>query len=273
VQINVKKGVRMNLYKLCGLQIETGSEPEKNKEKILDLFKEAAKTQPDFIVFPEMFEIVAKPQDAVNHTHSVPSEFTDTFSGLAKAYSVNIVCGSFFEHADGGVYNTTVVFNRKGELCGKYRKMHLFDAFGYGESTGLEKGQKPVVLELDGLKFGLAICYDVRFPEIFRYYALQGAKVVFLPSAFFQPNHDHWFLNLRSRALDNTIFVMSCNQTGNRFVGRSMVANPWGITIASMGVEEGFYTAEIDVDYIEEVRKKRPFLENRRFDVLSMREQ
>ena len=114
---------------------------------------------------------------------------------------------------------------------------------------------------------GLSICYDIRFPELFRYYALQGAQIVFLPSAFFQPNHDHWQLTIRSRALDNGIFVMGCNQTGKRFVGRSMVADPWGVVIGSLGMEVGILTVDIDCDRVDSTREKLPFLVNRRFDV------
>lgn len=257
----------MSRYRICGIQIETGESPRQNIEKLTAIFREAVKVKPDFVIFPEMFEIVTKPEDVLSYTHSIPSEITDTIAGLAKENSVNIIGGSFFEKEGNSVYNTSLVYNRRGELCGKYRKIHLFDAFGYGESRVLSKGKEPLLCELDGLKFGVAICYDIRFPEIFRYYAVHGAQVVFLPAAFFQPNHDHWELNIRSRALDNTIFMMSCNQTGRSFVGRSMAANPWGISIASMGVEEGYYCVEIDISIIEGIRSRLSFLKNRRFDV------
>lgn len=261
----------MSKFKLCGIQIETGDNCEKNIKKIISLLKEAVVLRPDFVLFPEMFEIVPKPEKAIHYSHTIPSDITETIASLAREHSVNIIGGSIFEKDGDRVYNTALVFNRRGELCGKYSKMHLFDAFNYGESSFISKGEKPFLGELDGLKFGVAICYDIRFPEIFRYYSLHGAQIVFLPAAFFQPNHDHWELNIRSRALDNSIFVMGCNQTGKRFVGRSMIANPWGITVASMGIEEGFYTVQIDLDIIDKTRAKLPFLENRRFGV-SLRE-
>jgi len=145
--------------------------------------------------------------------------------------------------------------------------MHLFDAFGFGESLAITPGEKPFIAELDGLRFGVAICYDVRFPEIFRYYAVEGAEIVFLPAAFFQPNHDHWNLNICSRALDNTIFIATANQTGRYWVGRSMVANPWGVPITSAGLEEGYYTVDVDVDQIKTVREKLPTMSGTKFDV------
>ncbi len=258
----------MKRFRLCGIQIETGESREENRRKLYSILGQAVSSRPDFILFPEMFEIVVPPQDAAEFSHTIPSGFTDELGDLAKKHSVNIIAGTFFERDGDSVYNTAMVYDRSGRVCGTYRKMHLFDAFGYGESKGITAGQSPLLLELEGLRFGVAICYDVRFPEIFRYYAAGGAQVVFVPSAFFQPNHDHWQLNIRSRALDNTIFVMASNQTGRRFVGRSMVANPWGITVSSMGIEEGFFSAEIDVDLIAQTRKTLPFLQNRRFDVV-----
>ncbi len=257
----------MKTYRLCGIQIETGTSSRANVEKVLRLTREAASFDPDFVVYPEMFETVVKPEEAFRHAHTVPSDFTEEIGKCARDCGTNIIAGSIFESDGNSVYNTAVLFDRNGRIAGKYRKMHLFDAFGYGESKGITKGVEPLVCELDGLRFGVAICYDIRFPEIFRYYALQGVRVVFVPAAFFQPNHDHWVLNVRSRALDNTFFVMTCNQTGSRFVGRSMVANPWGIPVASMGIEEGSFRTDVDFSLIERTREKLPFLENRRFDV------
>jgi len=258
----------MMKYTICGIQMETGKEPEKNVEKLLDLCTKAIVQKPDFIVIPEMFEIVPKLNLADQYAHPVPSAITQTISGFAKEHSVNIIGGTLFEKDEENVYNTCCVFDRSGSLIGRYRKMHLFDAFGYGESEWIARGESPLLCELEGLKFGIAICYDIRFPELFRYYATNGASIVFVPSAFFQPNHDHWTLSIRSRALENTIFVMGCNQTGKHFVGRSMLADPWGIQAVSLGVEEGVLVCHVQLDLIEKTRKKLPVLNNRRFDVL-----
>ena len=258
----------MQGYRISGIQFESGKNPEKNVEKAISLCKEASQHNPDFVVLPEMFEIAAKPDEAAEHAHAIPSPLTEMLSGFAKEHEVNLIAGSFFEKKGDEIYNTCLVFDRKGEIRGKYRKMHLFDAFGYAESSGIAFGQEPLITEIEGLRFGVAICYDIRFPEIFRYYAVRGAKVVFLPACFFQPNHDHWGLNIRSRALDNSIFVAASNQTGRWWVGRSMVANPWGVSVCSMGIEEGYYTYDIDLSVIDETRKKLPFLEGRRFDVV-----
>ena len=261
----------MNRYRLCAVQLETGRSPETNRQNAFDLCRQAATMKPDFIVLPEMFEIVVPPKKAAQHAAVIPSALTGCIGRLARELSINIIGGTLFEQAEGSVYNTAVVFDREGRLRGMYRKMHLFDAFGYSESEGISRGEEPLIIELEGLCFGMAVCYDIRFPELFRYYAIQGAQTVFLPSAFFQPNHDHWQLSIRARALDNGIFVMGCNQTGKRFVGRSMVADPWGVVIGSLGVEEGVLTVDIDCDCVDSTRRKLPLLMNRRFDI-GMRE-
>jgi len=242
-------------YRVCGIQFESGKDTRKNIDKVGTLLRRAAEEKPDFIILPEMFEIAAKPDEAVKHAHLIPSRLTEMLAGFAKEHEVNLIGGSFFE--------------KDGEKV--YRKMHLFDAFGYAESSGVAFGQEPLLCELDGLLFGVGICYDVRFPELFRHYAVQGAKAVFLPACFFQPNHDHWLLNIRSRALDNSIFVATANQTGRWWVGRSMVANPWGVEVSGLGMEEGFYTCDMDLAVIDETRGKLPLLENRRFDVIKDR--
>jgi predicted amidohydrolase len=254
-------------YRVCAVQVETGSEPQKNLERVFSLIERASTACPDFIVVPEMFEIVPGPAAAGRFARSIPDGLTDRLAGAARSCSSNLVAGSVIERDGENLYNTSMVFDRTGALRGVYRKIHLFDAFSYGESRTLSGGKEPFLFTLDGLAFGVAICYDVRFPELFRHYALSGAKVVFVPSAFFQPNHDHWELAVRARALDNGIYVVGCCQTGRRFVGRSMAADPWGIAVASMGTGEGFFCVEVDPSVVEETRKKLPLLENRRFDV------
>ena len=258
----------MRKYRICGIQLETKKSVKGNIEKLRFLLDNAVKESPDFILIPEMFEIVAKPQEVRNYVHSIPCELTDILSGYAKKYNTNIIGGSFFEKDSENIYNTSVIFDRNGKIIGKYRKMHLFDAFGFGESKAITPGKAPFITELDGVKFGVAICYDIRFPEIFRYYAVKGAQIVFVPAAFFQPNHDHWNLNVCSRALDNTIFIATANQTGRYWVGRSMVVNPWGIPIASAGIGEGHYIVDIDFSLIETVREKLPTMSGRKFDVI-----
>jgi predicted amidohydrolase len=252
---------------VCAVQLETGSDPEKNLERVFSLIGRASTERPDFILVPEMFEIVPGPSDGGRFARTIPDGLTDRLAETARSCSCNLIAGSIIERDGENLYNTSMVFDRTGAFRGVYRKIHLFDAFSYGESSTLTGGKEPLLFTLDGLCFGIAICYDVRFPELFRHYALGGAKVVFVPSAFFQPNHDHWELAVRARALDNGIYVVGCCQTGRRFVGRSMAADPWGIAVASLGIEEGLLCCELDPSLVEETRNKLPLLDNRRFDV------
>jgi predicted amidohydrolase len=262
-------GVRImsKTYRVCAVQLETGTEPERNLERVFSLIGRASSERNDFIVVPEMFEIVPGPSDAGRVARRIPDGLTDRLAETARSCSSNLIAGSIIEKDGENLYNTCMVFDRTGALRGVYRKLHLFDAFSYGESKTLTGGKEPLFCTIDGLCFGVAICYDVRFPELFRHYALGGALVVFVPSAFFQPNHDHWELAVRARALDNGIYVVGCCQTGRRFVGRSMAADPWGIAVASLGVEEGLLRLEIDPSSVQETRNKLPLLENRRYDV------
>ena len=195
-------------YRVCLIQVETGSEPEKNLERLFTLIERASEARPDFLVVPEMFEIVPRADDADRYARRIPDELTERLAAAARRCSSNLIAGSIIERDGDRLYNTCPVFDRKGNLAGVYRKIHLFDAFSYGESKTLTSGGSPSLFTLDGLPFGVAVCYDVRFPELFRRYALDGAKVVFVPSAFFQPNHDHWELAVRARALDNGLYVI-----------------------------------------------------------------
>jgi predicted amidohydrolase len=263
----LQSGVQSMKYTVCAVQMETGRDPGRNLEKLIAMSREACSNRPDFLVLPEMFEIVTRPERAREFAHPIPSEITAAVASLAREHAVNIIGGSHFESVSGDVYNTCCVFDRRGTLVGTYRKMHLFDAFGYAESAWIGRGEDPLLCELDGLTFGVALCYDVRFPELFRHYAVNGASIVFVPAAFFQPNHDHWRLALRARAIDNGFFVLGCDQTGAHFVGRSMLADPWGIVSASLGIEEDILFCQVDPASVDRTREKLPLLENRRFDV------
>ena len=137
----------MQGYRISGIQFESGKNPEKNVEKAISLCKEASRHKPEFVVLPEMFEIAAKPDEAAEHAHEIPSPLTEMLSGFAKDHEVNLIAGSFFEKDGDRIFNTCLVFDRKGEIRGKYRKMHLFDAFGYAESSGIAFGQEPLITE------------------------------------------------------------------------------------------------------------------------------
>ncbi|EAO7496456.1 carbon-nitrogen hydrolase family protein, partial [Salmonella enterica] len=192
--------------------------------------------------------------------------------GLAQAareQGIYVVCG-VYESIEGDqdrAYNTTVFFNRSGELIKAYRKTHLYDAFSYMESDYIAAGNTPYeIIETEFGKIGLIVCYEVRFPEIARQFALQGADLLFVPAGWVAGpmKEDHWETLVRTRAIENTMFVCAADQVGNIFAGRSMIVDPMGVIVASAGEEETLLVAELDLDRIQRVRGKLPSVANRR---------
>jgi predicted amidohydrolase len=172
------------------------------------------------------------------------------------------------------VYNTAVVVDRDGELCGVYRKIHLFDVDlpeqRLVESKGVAPGDDVVAVETAAGCLGMSVCYDVRFPELYRRLAEAGAQVILVPSAFTVPTgSDHWEVLLRARAIENQAFVLAPAQHGvhnarRRSYGRSLIVDPWGLVLAVASDGEGIALAELDFERLEDVRRKLPALRHRR---------
>jgi predicted amidohydrolase len=172
------------------------------------------------------------------------------------------------------VYNTTVVFSPTGEIAAKYRKIHLFDVVledvaSFQESASVKPGEEIVTFDVDGFTVGLAICYDLRFPELFRILALRGAEVIVLPAAFtLMTGKDHWELLARARAVENGLYMVAANQegfdgTGKWAYGRSTIIDPWGVPVATASDADMVITATIDRTLVQKVRRQIPSLENR----------
>jgi predicted amidohydrolase len=190
---------------------------------------------------------------------------------------VDLVAGSIAERRAGQelLANTSVHVDPNGEIKAVYRKVHMFDVEidgrSYNESEVEQAGEEIVLSETnDGVELGLAVCYDLRFPELFRILAVRGARVIVLPSAFTLPTtRDHWETLLKARAIENQTFVIAANQVGphpggQRSGGRSMIVDPWGVVLAQAPDREGYAVAELDLEYQCEVRAKLPSLANRR---------
>ena len=183
--------------------------------------------------------------------------------------------GSVTERRDGRekLSNTCPVYDPHGELVGLYRKIHMFDVeVGgqvYRESEAEEPGEEPVVCEAEGWKLGLTVCYDLRFPELFRIEALEGAELITVPAAFtLFTGKDHWELLLRARAVENQLYVAASNQwgetaPGKSSYGRSLIVDPWGIVLAAAPDEDCVISAELDRARLERVRASLPSLANR----------
>jgi predicted amidohydrolase len=253
--------------KILGIQInsEIGNKTA-NYQKIAGFLNEYEWFKPDLVILPEMFSIGIDHKIFHQNAEAIPDTTTMFLSGFAEKYNTYIVGGSFVEKTHTGEYkNTSLVFDRKGGIIGKYQKIHMFSHCGSAEGQYLSGGDKTVVVDTDFGKIGLSICYDLRFPELYRSLMRKGAEIICCPAAWPYPRFEHWQTLNKARALENLCFLISVNQCGkvtqNRTnLGHSMVVNPWGEVIASVGSEEGVLMTEIDLDEVQKVREENPFL-------------
>lgn len=239
----------------------------------------AVKDGADVVVLPEMFNCCGHIKIMVENAEEIPGDTINSLSGKARTHGIYIVCGSIFEKVEKDkVHNTSVIVGKSGEILAKYAKIHLFDVdiqgkIRYKESENVVAGQKIVTVNMGGVEAGLSICYDLRFCELFRSLALNGAKIIFIPSAFTSTTGEyHWEPLIKARAIENQVFVVAANQIGTSpnnitCYGKSMIVDPWGRVLAKAKDEENVITAEIDLSLLEEVRAEIPLFEHRRTDL------
>ncbi|WP_085506026.1 carbon-nitrogen family hydrolase [Thalassobacillus devorans] len=243
-------------------------DPEANRIKVKELIqKEVEENNPDTIILPEMWT-TAYTLPELDEYADVDGEPTIPFiKGLARQHEVNIVAGSIANKKEGGIYNSAYVIDSNGEEVYNYDKVHLVPMLK--EEKFLAGGQKPAeVFELDGLKMGLIICYDLRFPELIRSLALEGAQVLIIVAEWPLARRDHWRTLQMARAIENQMYVCSSNRIGSYdgvdFAGTSMVINPWGDVLAEGSVEEvESLSLELDLERVKSVRKEVPIFTSR----------
>ena len=191
-------------------------------------------------------------------------------SKLAREFGVYL-CGSVLERRDGKFFNALTIYSPEGELLAVYRKLHLFAPLG--EPTFLSSGDEPVTIELPWGKTGLAICYDLRFPELFRSYAVAGARLMLVCAEWPHPRLEHWRTLLRARAIENQAYVVACNAVGRVnetvFFGHSMIINPWGEVLLEAGEAETVLSDELSLDEVDQIRAQFPVLADRREELFS----
>ncbi|WP_338753249.1 carbon-nitrogen family hydrolase [Bacillus sp. FJAT-52991] len=187
-------------------------------------------------------------------------------SEQAKKHRLHLIAGSVANQTQDGVENTLLVINQQGELVKKYSKLHLFRLME--EEKFLQAGNEDGLFSLEGETMAAFICYDIRFPEWLRKHVLAGAKVLFIPAEWPLARVDHWRTLLIARAIENQAYVIGCNRSGadpkNVFAGHSMIIDPWGEIIAEAGEAEQLLVGEIDLEKVEEIRKRIPVFEDRR---------
>jgi len=224
---------------------------------------------PDVIVLPEMWNTGYSLTNIHELADHHGAETIRRIGALAKQYNVNIHAGSIADLRDGAVYNTTYVFNRTGDVITTYSKLHLFRLMD--EEKYLAAGDRPGQFQLDGVPAGTMICYDLRFPELSRTLSLGGAQVVFLPAEWPHPRLNHWRHLQIARAIENQMFVVSCNRVGTagetEFFGHSMVIDPWGEVLFESDDQPGLHHVTIDLATVPEIRRRIPIFEDRRPDL------
>jgi omega-amidase len=240
--------------------------PEENKRKVEQLIHQAVEKEANIIVLPEMWA-TGYALDKISELADYEGKDLQQFlSGLSKQYKIQIVGGSIAEKRADGVYNTSYTFSESGELINTYRKIHLFQLMD--EHIYLKPGNEATVYPINGIPVSTIICYDLRFPELTRRLALEGAQILFVPAEWPHPRLSHWRTLLIARAIENQMFVISCNRVGvagsTEFFGNSMVIDPWGNVLLECDDTEGVFTVDIDLSTVAEVRKQIPIFSDRR---------
>jgi predicted amidohydrolase len=247
--------------KVVLVQEASSLDPERNRSRLESLVPEDA----ELVVLPEAFarEFGDPGSDLTPYAEPLDGPFVTEVERVAKLRDTTVVAGMFEQTAEAP-YNTVVV---RGRAHLDYRKIHLYDSFGYRESDVLAAGPiTPATFELDGTTVGLMTCYDLRFPELCRRLVDAGAEVIIVPSAWVAGPRkvDHWTTLLRARAIEDTAFVVGVGQPPPRYTGHSIVVGPLGDVLVEGGDEAELLTVELDLDAVAEARRTNPSLANRR---------
>lgn len=269
------------MNKIAAVQFASGTEVKANLARAAGLVAEAAGQGAGLVVLPENLALMGR-QDSDKLRHAEDDgagPIQDFLAGLAARHGVWLVGGTIpLRASPGKVYASCLVYDGQGLRAGRYDKIHLFDVDvpgsgeQYRESATIDPGGKPLVLDTPLGRLGVAVCYDLRFPELFRQMADDGMELLAVPAAFTaKTGAAHWELLLRARAVENLVYVVASGQgglheNGRETYGNSMVVDPWGTVLARLGVEPGVVVAEVD---LEEQRRKRaafPALSHRRLD-------
>lgn len=266
------------MFKLALCQMQVGLIKEDNIKNAEKMIREAVKNGANVVALPEIFNCPYSNKYFREFSEDENGMTVKFLSGIASELGIYLVGGSIPEIDEDKVYNTSFTFDRKGKIIGKHRKAHLFDidvkgGVSFKESDTLTPGDKSTVVETEYGKIGIAICYDVRFPELFRKMTLEGAKLVILPAAFnMTTGPAHWDLSMKARALDNQIFfaaVSPARDINSPYVayGHSCAVTPWGEFCAKLDSRPGIAYTDIDFNYNEEIRNQLPLLKHRRPEI------
>ena len=254
------------------------SNKQETWQKASSMVRRAKDAGCDIVCLPEMWNTPYANRYFEPYAETEDGETVSRMSALAGELGIYLAGGTISEREENRVYNTAYVFDRNGRIIGKHRKAHLFDVdieggIRFMESETLSSGDCATVIDTEFGRIGIAICFDVRFPEFFRKMTLEGAKMVILPAAFSKKTGtDHWHLAMRSRAVDNQVYFAAVSPAyaeGGIYeaYGHSLVSDPWGKVIAEAGTGEEIVYADIDFEYVDSVRQQLPLLRARRPEI------
>lgn len=272
----------MRKFIAAAIQVDSKDNKGQNLKNVVTFIEEAVSRGAKFIAMPEQMNYVGN--DNFANSEEIPNGTTfKLMSDQAKKYKVWLHCGSIYEknETDARPYNTTMIINPEGELVAKYRKLHMFDVDikdgpSVRESDRVCPGSDIITVETNEIgHLGLSICYDIRFGELYRLMALKGAQIFLTPADFvLNTGKDHWEPILRTRSIENGCYTISPGQCGVKpkfqAYGKSLIVDPWGNVIAKASDKPCVITAEIDLDYLDNVRKQVLTLENRRKDIYKL---
>jgi deaminated glutathione amidase len=261
--------------RIAVVQMRSETYKENNLKKILRYILQAARKGSVLCTFPEFMMCYTpssqSPVALANVAEKINGEFVSSISEAAKRNSIQVV-GTLYEKSPkpNRVYDTSFLMDKNGKVISTYRKIHLYDALGFKESAKLYPGSsvaKPVKTSVG--KIGMMICYDLRFPEISRMLASSGSEVIVVPSAWVKGKmkEEHWLTINKTRAIENGCYVISPDQVGNIYCGRSIVVDPYGKILLDMKKREGIGIVDISPNKVKQVRQTLPLLQNRRTDI------
>jgi deaminated glutathione amidase len=260
----------------AAIQMSSTPDKEENKGTAEALIREAVSAGAELVALPELWSCHGLDGVYRENAEPVPGPTTGFLGNLARELGVYLLGGSILEGEPGAerLSNTSTFFNPSGEMTAVYRKIHLFDVKvsdkEYLESANIAPGNEVVTVKAGAATLGLSVCYDVRFPELYRLLTLRGAEILAVPAAFtLQTGKDHWEILLRARAVENQAFVIAPAQWGRKAdgrwtYGRSTIVDPWGTVLVTCPDRDRYALATLDLDYLDRFRAEFPALANRR---------
>ncbi|MBW4506118.1 MAG: carbon-nitrogen hydrolase family protein [Scytonematopsis contorta HA4267-MV1] len=269
----------MKSYLAAAIQMTSVSDLQKNLTQAEELIDLAVRQGAELVSLPENLTFMGEEKDKLAVAHEIGSTTEKFLKTMAQRYQVTVLGGGFpVPEASGKVYNTALIIDPNGQEALRYHKVHLFDVNVPDGNTYQESSTVMAGKELPGIysspdlgNIGLSVCYDVRFPELYRHLSQKGADILVVPAAFTAyTGKDHWQVLLQARAIENTCYVIAPAQTGIHYArrqthGHAMIIDPWGVILADAGEQPGIAIAEINPSRLEQVRRQMPSLQHRVF--------